>query len=62
MKRQPIAHNACPPPSWSDGRIMKMGFAIKPELLSGVEASDKVAFEIDWDGQKGKVTAIRRTE
>lgn len=39
---------------------MKMGFAIKPEQLAGIAPGDKVAFEIDWDGQKGTVTAIRK--
>lgn len=37
---------------------MKMGFAIKPELLSGIKVGDKVAFEIDWDGKAGTVTKI----
>lgn len=37
---------------------MKMGFAIKPELLTGIKVGDKVAFEIDWDGKAGHVTKI----
>ncbi|WP_338114885.1 copper-binding protein [Novosphingobium olei] len=37
---------------------MKMGFAIKPDLLSGIKVGDKVSFEIDWDGKAGTVTKI----
>ena len=39
---------------------MKMGFAIKPELLSGIKVGDKVNFEIDWDGKAGTVTKIEK--
>ena len=40
---------------------MKMGFAIKPELLSGIKVGDKVNFEIDWDGKAGTVTKIEKS-
>lgn len=40
---------------------MKMGFAIKPELLAGIKVGDKVNFKIDWDGITGTVTDIRKT-
>ena len=39
---------------------MKMGFAIKPELLAGIKVGDKVNFEIDWDGKAGTVTKIEK--
>ena len=39
---------------------MKMGFAIKPELLAGIKVGDKVNFEIDWDGRKGTITTIQK--
>lgn len=39
---------------------MKMGFAIKPELLAGIKVGDKVNFEIDWDGKAGTVTRIEK--
>jgi Cu(I)/Ag(I) efflux system protein CusF len=40
---------------------MKMGFAVKPELLSGIKVGDKVDFEIDWDGKAGTVTKIAKS-
>lgn len=40
---------------------MKMGFAIKPELLAGIKVGDHVNFEIDWDGKAGIVTSIAKT-
>lgn len=40
---------------------MKMGFAIKPELLSGIKVGDRVEFEIDWDGKVGTVTKIAKS-
>ena len=39
---------------------MKMGFAIKPELLAGIKVGDKVNFEIDWNGKAGTVTKIEK--
>ncbi|PTQ10318.1 copper ABC transporter substrate-binding protein [Sphingomonas oleivorans] len=39
---------------------MKMGFAIKPELLVGLKVGDKVSFEIDWDGKAGTVTKVEK--
>jgi Cu/Ag efflux protein CusF len=39
---------------------MKMGFAIKPDLLAGIKVGDKVNFEIDWDGKAGTVTRIEK--
>lgn len=41
---------------------MKMGFAIKPELLAGIKVGNKVNFEIDWDGKAGTVTKIEQAE
>jgi Cu/Ag efflux protein CusF len=38
---------------------MKMEFNAKPDTLKGIAAGDKVAFEIDWNGQSGEVTSIR---
>lgn len=40
---------------------MKMGFAIKPELLAGIKVGDKVDFEIDWDGKVGTVSKIEKS-
>jgi len=39
---------------------MKMGFAIKPELLAGIKVGDKVNFEIDWNGKAGTVTKVEK--
>lgn len=39
---------------------MMMGFAVRPELLSGIKVGDKVNFEIDWDGKAGTVTKIEK--
>lgn len=39
---------------------MKMGFAIKAELLAGINVGDKVNFEIDWNGKAGTVTKIEK--
>ncbi len=39
---------------------MEMGFSAKPELLEGIKVSDKVAFEIDWNGKSGSVTVLRK--
>ena len=39
---------------------MKMGFAIKPDLLAGINVGDKVNFEVDWDGKAGTVTKIEK--
>ncbi|WP_333605964.1 copper-binding protein [Novosphingobium sp.] len=41
---------------------MKMGFAIKPELLAGIKVGDKVNFEIDWDGKAGTVTKVEKVD
>jgi len=41
---------------------MKMGFAIKPELLAGIKVGDKVNFEIDWNGTAGTVTRIEKVD
>jgi len=40
---------------------MKMGFAIKPELLTDIRVGDRVDFEIDWDGKAGSVTKIAKS-
>ena len=39
---------------------MKMGFAIKSELLAGIKVGDKVAFEIGGDGKAGTMTKITK--
>ena len=41
---------------------MKMGFAIKPELLAGIKVGDKVNFEIDWNGKAGTITRIEKVD
>lgn len=40
---------------------MKMGFSAKPDQLKGIAVGDRVAFEIDWDGKAGTVTAIAKS-
>jgi Cu/Ag efflux protein CusF len=40
---------------------MTMGFAARPEILSGIKIGDKVDFEIDWDGKDGTVTKIAKS-
>ena len=37
---------------------MKMGFEASADLLKGLKVGDRVAFELDWDGAKGRVTRI----
>lgn len=37
---------------------MTMGFATSADLLKGLKVGDRVAFELDWDGAKGRVTRI----
>ena len=39
---------------------MKMGFASKPELLSGVAVGDKVDFSVTVTGNAGEVTALKK--
>lgn len=39
---------------------MKMGFAAKPELLTGVAVGDKVDFTMSLKGTTGTVTALTR--
>lgn len=39
---------------------MQMGFAADPELLADIKVGDKVAFEIDWNGNAGTVTQIAK--
>lgn len=39
---------------------MTMGFAAKSDLLKGIKVGDKVAFELDWDGQAGTITLISK--
>ena len=43
-----------------DWPAMTMGFTAKPELLRGIAAGDKVAFEIKGSGEKYEVTSIRK--
>ena len=43
-----------------DWPAMTMGFAIKPDQLSGIKVGDKVNFEIDWDGKAGTITKITK--
>lgn len=37
---------------------MKMGFAIRPELLADIKVGGKVNGEIDWDGKDGTVAKV----
>src|SRR3546814_7846134 len=37
---------------------MTMGFAVRPEMLSGIKVADKVDFEIAWSGKAGTETRI----
>ena len=37
---------------------MTMGFEASADLLKGLKVGDRVAFELDWDGAKGRVTRI----
>src|SRR3546814_19791237 len=37
---------------------MTMGFEASAGLLKGLKVGDRVAFELDWDGAKGRVTRI----
>jgi len=53
-----LDHSAIAELEWP---AMKMGFAAKPELLSGIKVGDKVDFEIDWDGKAGTVTKIEKS-
>jgi Cu(I)/Ag(I) efflux system periplasmic protein CusF len=39
---------------------MKMGFAAKPELLTGIAVGDMVDFDVNVTGSAGEVTAIRK--
>ena len=39
---------------------MKMGFASKPELLSGIAVGDNVEFDISVTENAGEVTAIKK--
>ena len=39
---------------------MKMGFAAKPELLTGVTVGDRVDFTLSLKGNDGTVTAIEK--
>ena len=37
---------------------MTMGFEASADLLKGLKVGDRVAFELDWDGAKGRITRI----
>lgn len=39
---------------------MTMGFTAKPDLLKGISAGDKVAFEINGTGENYEVTSIKK--
>lgn len=43
-----------------DWPAMTMGFTAKPEVLKGIAAGDKVAFEIKGSGENYEVTSIRK--
>ncbi|QCI92376.1 copper-binding protein [Novosphingobium sp. EMRT-2] len=43
-----------------DWPAMTMGFTAKPELLKGIAAGDKVAFEIKGSGENYEVVSIRK--
>ena len=40
---------------------MVMEFHVRPEVLSGVQVGDTVAFHVTIQGGGGEVTAIRKT-
>ena len=35
-----------------------MGFEASADLLKGLKVSDRVAFELDWNGTEGRITRI----
>lgn len=37
---------------------MTMGFEASSDLLKGLKVGDRVGFEFDWDGAKGRITRI----
>lgn len=37
---------------------MAMGFEASSDLLKGLKVGDRVAFELDWNGAKGRITRI----
>ena len=37
---------------------MTMGFGTRPDMLADVKVGDKLAFELDWDGKAGTITAL----
>jgi len=37
---------------------MAMGFEASADLLKGLKVSDRVAFELDWNGTEGRITRI----
>ena len=37
---------------------MTMGFEASADLLKGLKVGDRVAFDLDWDGAKGRITRI----
>ena len=39
---------------------MKMGFAVKPELLKGIAVGDKVGFDLTVTGNAAEVTSIKK--
>lgn len=54
-----LAHREIAALKWP---AMTMSFSAKPEQLKGLKIGDKVAFEIDWNGQKGAVTKIQPSQ
>jgi len=39
---------------------MKMGFAVKPDLMAAAAVGDKVAFEFEWNGKSGTITSLSK--
>lgn len=39
---------------------MKMGFAVKPDLMAAAAVGDKVAFEFEWNGKSGIITSLSK--
>lgn len=52
-----IDHGPMPEANWP---AMTMQFQVKPELLDGLNAGDKVAFDLALKNGSGAITAIRK--
>ena len=52
-----LDHGPIPGVNWP---AMKMGFMVKPAILSGIAVGDKVAFEVTVIGNAGEITHIKK--